>query len=103
MPATSTDYDAHVRATRATFPDVVRELQDIVGAKLCAYIGSVKETRAVHQWAEGVREPGVEVQRRLPGGCLDFCGGRPSGCPGVVPGPQPAARRSLSRAAFARG
>lgn len=65
MPATSTDYDAHVRATRATFPDVVRELQDIVGAKLCAYIGSVKETRAVHQWAEGVREPGVEVQRRL--------------------------------------
>ncbi len=68
MPATSIarpDYDAHVRATRATFPDVVRELQDIVGAKLCAYIGSVKETRAVHQWAEGVREPGVEVQRRL--------------------------------------
>ncbi len=59
------DYDAHVRATRATFPEVVQELRDILGSKLCAYIGLVKETRAVHQWAEGERAPSAEVQRRL--------------------------------------
>ena len=64
-PVARPDYDAHVRAIRAAFPEVVRELRDILGAKLCAYIGSVKETRAVHQWADGTREPGAEVQRRL--------------------------------------
>jgi hypothetical protein len=68
MPATPIarpDYEAHVRATRAPFPEVVRELRDVLGAKLCAYIGSVKETRAAHQWADGVREPSAEIQRRL--------------------------------------
>lgn len=68
MPTTAVarpDFDAHVRATRASFPEVVRELREILGARLCAYLGSVKETRAVHQWAEGKREPGAEVQRRL--------------------------------------
>ncbi|MGH2633338.1 MAG: hypothetical protein ACRDG3_07995 [Tepidiformaceae bacterium] len=68
MTATSLarpDYNAHLRATRLTFPQVVQELSAILGAKLCAYLGLVKETRAVHQWAEGVREPGAETQRRL--------------------------------------
>ncbi|MQA00995.1 MAG: hypothetical protein GEU80_17050 [Dehalococcoidia bacterium] len=64
-PIARPDYDAHVRATRAPFPGVVQELADILGPKLCAYLGSVKETRAVHQWADGARAPGVEVQRRL--------------------------------------
>jgi len=59
------DFDAHVRATRASFPEVIRELREILGARLCAYLGSVKETRAVHQWADGNREPSAEVQRRL--------------------------------------
>ncbi len=65
MPVARPDYDAHVRATRTPFPDVVRDLTAILGAKLCAYLGSVKETRAVHQWAEGSRVPADEVQRRL--------------------------------------
>lgn len=30
-----------------------------------AYLGSVRETRAVNQWAEGTREPSAEVQQRL--------------------------------------
>ena len=64
-PVARPDYEAHLRATRATFPEVVRELRDILGAKLCAYLGGVRETRAVHQWADGSREPGVAVQRRL--------------------------------------
>jgi hypothetical protein len=40
-------------------------LQDLLGAKLVAYIGSVKETRAVRQWADGERKPSTDVMRRL--------------------------------------
>lgn len=64
-PAARPDYDAHARATRSTFPEVVHEMRAILGAKLCAYLGSVKETRAVHQWADGARSPNADVQRRL--------------------------------------
>ena len=64
-PVARPDYDAHARATRSTFPEVTGELRDILGARLCAYLGSVKETRAVHQWADGSRAPSTEVQRRL--------------------------------------
>ena len=59
------DFAAHERATRATFPEVVGILRQILGAKLCAYLGSVKETRAVNEWAEGSRVPGDAVQQRL--------------------------------------
>ena len=64
-PVARPDYDAHVRATRSTFPEVVQEVRDILGARICAYLGSVKETRAVHQWADGSRKPNAEIQRRL--------------------------------------
>ena len=64
-PVARPDYEAHVRATRSTLPEVVREVRDILGARLCAYLGSVKETRAVHQWAEGSRRPNADVERRL--------------------------------------
>jgi len=37
----------------------------VLGARLVAYLGSVRETRAVNQWAEGTREPSAEVQQRL--------------------------------------
>jgi hypothetical protein len=44
----------------------VSELRDLLGAKLVAYLGGVKETRAVRQWAEGTREvSGSEDLRRL--------------------------------------
>ena len=59
------DYEAHARATRSTFPEIVREVREILGPKLCAYLGSVKETRAVHQWADGSRKPSADVERRL--------------------------------------
>ena len=59
------DYAAHARAVRAGLPEVVSSLRSILGARLCAYIGSVKETRAVNEWAEGVREPSADTQRRL--------------------------------------
>jgi hypothetical protein len=59
------DYAAHDRATRATFPEAVSTLREILGAKLCAYLGSVKETRAVNEWAAGSREPSEATQQRL--------------------------------------
>jgi hypothetical protein len=59
------DYAAHQRAVRASFSEVASALSEILGAKLCAYLGSVKETRAVHEWADGVREPSAGTQRRL--------------------------------------
>lgn len=37
---------------------LVTALRDLLGAKLVAYLGGVKETRAVRQWAEGTRAVG---------------------------------------------
>jgi hypothetical protein len=65
VSAARPDYAAHQRAVRASFPEVASTLGEILGTKLCAYLGSVKETRAVHEWADGVREPSAGVQRRL--------------------------------------
>ena len=48
-------------------PELVRDLRDILGAKLVAYLGSVKETRAVRQWADDIRQipEGTLVRLRL--------------------------------------
>jgi hypothetical protein len=56
---------AHGQAMRAAFPEVAAGLRDLLGARLTAYLGSVKETRAVHQWADGERLPAEGIQRRL--------------------------------------
>jgi len=56
---------AHTLAVRATFPEVVQSLRDLLGPGLVAYVGSVRETRAVHQWADGARAPSAGVQQRL--------------------------------------
>ncbi len=47
------DLKAHREATTTVFPDVVRRLVDILGKKLTAYIGGVKDVRAVDRWIEG--------------------------------------------------
>jgi hypothetical protein len=59
------DFEAHQVATRAPFAEVARELREILGARLTAYVGGVSETRAVRQWADGERAPGDLVQRRM--------------------------------------
>ena len=59
------DSGAHVRAFRSEFPDVVTELRQLLGAKRCAVLGSVQETRVVGQWAAGSRKPPATVERRL--------------------------------------
>ena len=63
--ATRPEDSAHARAVRSEFPVVVAELRDLLGVKICAVLGSVRETRAVAQWAAGTRTPGAGVQRRL--------------------------------------
>jgi hypothetical protein len=59
------DLSAHAHAMRAEFVAVVMELRAVLGARLVAYIGGVRETRAVHQWADGDRQPSQEIRRRL--------------------------------------
>jgi len=59
------DLEAHDHAVRADLEPVATELRDLLGARLVAYLGSVKETRAVHEWAEGGRQPSELAQRRL--------------------------------------
>lgn len=57
---------AYVNATRLEPSVLVGELRDLLGAKLVAYLGGVKETRAVRQWAEGTRQvSGGDELRRL--------------------------------------
>lgn len=50
---------------RAPFTEVARDLRELLGARLAAYIGGVSETRAIREWAEGKREPGDVVQHRF--------------------------------------
>ncbi len=56
---------AHAHAVRAELPVVVTDLRDVLGAKLVAYLGAVKEVRAIDEWGKGVRTPSQDVQRRL--------------------------------------
>lgn len=46
-------YDESIRMDTST---IVKELRALLGARLLAFIAGVKETRAVHEWAEGDRE-----------------------------------------------
>ena len=59
------DLQAHAHAVRVDFATVADELRGLLGAPLVAYLGSVKETRAVHEWAEERRRPSELTQRRL--------------------------------------
>jgi len=59
------DLRAFQDSIRLSPAEVTARLREILGAKLVAYLGSVKETRAVRQWADGEREPSAEVVTRL--------------------------------------
>ena len=56
---------AYREAMSLDVPALVNGLNDLLGARLVAYIGSVKETRAVRQWASRERAPSQAVIRRL--------------------------------------
>ncbi|RYB88334.1 hypothetical protein EUA06_21500 [Nocardioides glacieisoli] len=59
------DLAAYNDAMRLSTAEVSERLMSMLGAKLVAYLGSVRETRAVRQWAAGEREPSADVVRRL--------------------------------------
>ena len=56
---------AYETSIRSDVAELVGQLRDLLGAQLVAYLGSVTETRAVRQWAEGTRKPPAEAIRRL--------------------------------------
>lgn len=45
--------------------DLVGRLRDLLGVRLVAYVGNVKNTRPVSDWASGQRSPGAEDEARL--------------------------------------
>ncbi|MCW2651076.1 MAG: hypothetical protein JWR32_2052 [Mycobacterium sp.] len=49
------DLDAYNAALTMSTAELVTALRELLGAKLVAYLGKVKETRAVRQWAQGSR------------------------------------------------
>ena len=57
--------EAFERSVRLPVHQLVTELRDLLGAKLVAYLGGVRETRAVRQWADGERgvQDRVDEQR----------------------------------------
>lgn len=60
--------DEEIRAhgsANSPLPRAVSRLRDLLGAKMVAYLGGVKETRAVTQWATGVRAPSASGERRI--------------------------------------
>ncbi|MBB4854041.1 hypothetical protein HNP40_001421 [Mycobacteroides chelonae] len=60
------DLTAYHEALTMTTPALVSELASLLGLKLVAYLGNVKETRAVRQWADGSRAvSGVEDVERM--------------------------------------
>lgn len=56
---------AYEISIRSDIAELVGQLRELLGAQLVAYLGSVSETRAVRQWAEGTRKPPAEAIRRL--------------------------------------
>ena len=59
------DLRAHQESVSLSVPQIVSRLRDLLGATLVAYLGEVKETRAVAQWAAGDRAPSNAVTTRL--------------------------------------
>jgi hypothetical protein len=59
------DLEAYEHAARVDFAVVVKELVELLGSKLVAYVAGVTETRAVRQWAERQREARDPIPARL--------------------------------------
>lgn len=62
------DLAAYEAATKAAPEVLVKELRGLVGVRLVAVIAGVRETRAVHEWADGsraVRNPTVLPRLRV--------------------------------------
>ncbi len=49
------DLQAYEASLRMTDHEIVADLREVLGPRLVAFIGSQTETRAVHEWADGIR------------------------------------------------
>lgn len=65
MAGHDVDLGVYNDAIRRDSAELASGLRDILGARLVAYIGNVRETRAVREWAEGARKPSAAVVERL--------------------------------------
>jgi hypothetical protein len=59
------DLAAHRRAVQASFSEIVAELSTVLGKKLTAYIGGVKDTRVIERWMQGGVEPYRDADQRI--------------------------------------
>ena len=59
------DLAAHRRAVQAPLAELVTELAEILGKKLVAYLGGVKDTRVIDRWMEGGVEPYRDAAQRV--------------------------------------
>src|SRR5712692_6478700 len=59
------DLEAYKHATQLPFPEIVRELEQLLGARLVAYIAGVTEARAVREWVASERAPRPHIPAKL--------------------------------------
>jgi hypothetical protein len=59
------DLAAYQQVMRMSMPEVAANLVELLGGRLVAYLGGVKETRAVKQWIAGDRQPQGDAADRL--------------------------------------
>lgn len=64
-PSTAPGLGVYRESVTLEFPRLVAVLTTRLGVGLVAYLGDVKETRAVRQWAAGRRRPAGAVEHRL--------------------------------------
>jgi hypothetical protein len=57
------DLAAHREALSLPWPELIKRLIDVLGRKLTAYVGGVKDVRALDRWMEGSEPYGDKVAR----------------------------------------
>lgn len=63
VPASRPDLAAHREALRLPIPEIVRQFVSLIGRKLTAYVGGVRDVRAVDRWIKGSELYGDAEQR----------------------------------------
>src|SRR3954470_14535205 len=63
VPASRPDLAAHREALRLPISEIVKQLIGLIGRKLTAYIGGVRDVRAVDRWMSGSELYGDAEQR----------------------------------------
>src|SRR5215469_11182696 len=63
VPASRPDLAAHREALRLSVSQIVKQLVALIGRKLTAYVGGVRDVRAVDRWMNGSELYGDAEQR----------------------------------------